>query len=83
MSRRTRVDLVRPHARYDEVADASAALVISSYSSSFGLASRLLAEPARSHVRNIYALVRVADDIVDAPRPGQGVDERLLALDEL
>lgn len=83
MSRRTRVDLVRPHARYDEVADASAALVISSYSSSFGLASRLLAEPARSHVRNIYALVRVADEIVDAPRPGQGVDERQVALDDL
>ena len=32
---------------YDRVSEASAALVISSYSSSFGLASRLLAGPVR------------------------------------
>ncbi|GAB36760.1 phytoene/squalene synthase family protein [Gordonia otitidis] len=83
MSRRSRVDLHAPHDRYDEVADASAALVINSYSSSFGLASRLLGEPVRSHVRNIYALVRVADEIVDAPRPGQGTDDRHVALDRL
>lgn len=83
MSRRIRVDLHAPHTRYDEVADASAALVINSYSSSFGLASRLLAESVRVHVRNIYALVRVADEIVDAPRPGQGPDERRIALDRL
>ena len=85
MSRRTRVDLVRPHARYDEVADASAALVISSYSSSFGLASRLLAEPARSHVRNIYAMVRIADEIVDgvAAEGGLDADAQRAALDSL
>ena len=46
----------RPYVRYDEVADASADLVIRSYSSSFGLASRLLAGPIRRDVRNIYAL---------------------------
>ena len=34
-----------PTAIYDRVADASAALVIQEYSSSFGLASRLLREP--------------------------------------
>src|SRR3954447_10745661 len=45
---------------YDRVADAAAALVIREYSSSFGLASRLLREPVRGHVRNIYALVRLA-----------------------
>ncbi|NUL46524.1 phytoene/squalene synthase family protein [Cellulosimicrobium funkei] len=55
--------------RYDRVAQASAAKVISGYSTSFGWASRLLAEPVRSDVRSIYALVRVADEIVDDPDP--------------
>ncbi|MFW6773611.1 phytoene/squalene synthase family protein [Nocardioides sp. CPCC 205120] len=73
----------RPHLQYDEVADASASLVISSYSSSFGLASRLLAEPVRGDVRNVYALVRVADEIVDAPRPDQDADQQRAALDTL
>ncbi|RPA64857.1 phytoene/squalene synthase family protein [Gordonia oryzae] len=71
------------YVRYDEVAEASADLVIRSYSSSFGLASRLLAGRIRRDVRNIYALVRVADEIVDAPRPGQDVDSRRVALDQL
>lgn len=68
---------------YDEVARASAALVIKRYSTSFGLASRLLAEPVRTHVCNIYALVRIADEIVDSPRPGSTRDQQLTALDEL
>ncbi|WP_206051680.1 phytoene/squalene synthase family protein [Nocardioides ferulae] len=58
-----------PHLLYDRVAEASAALVIGHYSTSFGMACRLLREPVRTHVRNIYALVRVADELVDAPRP--------------
>jgi phytoene/squalene synthetase len=56
-----------PVSTYDAVADRSAALVIRGYSTSFGTASRLLAQPVRSHVRNIYALVRIADEIVDVP----------------
>ena len=47
-------------------------LVIRRYSSSFGLASRLLAEPVRTQVRNVYALVRVADEIVDNPDSALG-----------
>jgi phytoene synthase len=39
--------------------------VIRTYSTSFGLASKLLAPPVRRHVENIYALVRVADEVVD------------------
>jgi phytoene/squalene synthetase len=39
--------------------------MISVYSSSFGMASRLLRRPVRDHVRNIYALVRLADEVVD------------------
>ena len=61
---------------YDRVSEASAALVISSYSSSFGLASRLLAGPVRGRVRNIYALVRIADEIVDNPDLSLGVESR-------
>jgi 15-cis-phytoene synthase len=53
--------------RYDEVSQASASLVIRAYSSSFGMASRLLAEPVRTRICNVYALVRVADEIVDNP----------------
>ena len=51
--------------RYDQAAQRSAATVIGEYSTSFGWASRLLQEPVRAHVRSIYALVRVADEIVD------------------
>ncbi|PKH40963.1 Phytoene/squalene synthetase [Nocardioides alpinus] len=58
-----------PRNLYDTVSEDSAAVVISQYSSSFGVASRLLAEPVRTQVRNIYALVRVADEIVDNPSP--------------
>ncbi len=69
-----------PHVAYDEVAEASAALVIGAYSSSFSLASRLLAPPVRAHVRNVYALVRVADELVDAPRPGEDDARRAASL---
>ncbi|WP_370454748.1 phytoene/squalene synthase family protein [Schumannella sp. 10F1B-5-1] len=50
---------------YDRVADETASVVIRRYSTSFGLAARLLAPGVRQHVENIYALVRVADEIVD------------------
>jgi phytoene/squalene synthetase len=50
---------------YDRVADETASVVIRRYSTSFGLASRLLGAGVRQHVENIYALVRVADEIVD------------------
>lgn len=67
----------RPHrGRYDAVSEGSAAAVIRAFSSSFGLASRLLAEPVRTEVRNIYALVRVADEIVDHVDPGLGLEPR-------
>ena len=68
---------------YDAVAEGAAAEVIGSYSSSFGLASRLLAEPVRTQVRNLYALVRVADEIVDNPDPGLGTGPRARMLDGL
>ena len=71
------------HVTYDSVADASAALVLRSYSTSFGIACRLLGRPVRGHVRNIYALVRLADEIVDAPRPDGGPEQQGRLLDGL
>lgn len=68
---------------YDTVSEGAAAHVIRSYSSSFGLASRLLAEPVRTQVRNIYALVRVADEVVDNPDPGLAPPSRARMLDGL
>ncbi|WP_313405970.1 squalene/phytoene synthase family protein [Aeromicrobium sp.] len=72
-----------PHELYDSVAEGAAALVIKRYSTSFSLASRLLAEPVRTRVCNIYALVRVADEIVDAPRPHGDHDQQVSLLDSL
>ena len=61
-------------ALYDRVAEETASIVIRRYSTSFGLASRLLGPTVRQHVENIYALVRVADEIVDGPATEAGLD---------
>lgn len=61
-------------ALYDRVAEETASIVIRRYSTSFGLASRLLGPGVRQHVENIYALVRVADEIVDGGAEEAGVD---------
>lgn len=67
---------------YDDVAQQAAALVIRRYSTSFGMASRLLGAGVRQHVENVYALVRVADEIVDGGAEEAGLGrpaaERLL-----
>jgi phytoene synthase len=59
---------------YDRVADETASVVIRRYSTSFGLASRLLSPPIRRQVENIYALVRVADEVVDGGAAEAGLD---------
>ncbi len=59
---------------YDEVAERTASLVIRRYSTSFGMASRLLGDGIRQSVENIYALVRVADEIVDGGAEEAGLD---------
>jgi phytoene/squalene synthetase len=72
---------------YLEAAQRSSSVVISAYSTSFGLASKLLAPKIRRHVENIYALVRVADEIVDGSaakaKEKGGSIEPSRALDEL
>ena len=72
-----------PEIRYDAVSERSAATVIRAYSGSFGAASLLLAQPVRRRIRNLYALVRVADEVVDHPDGGLGPAERRRMLDAL
>lgn len=50
---------------YTRAAERASAEVIDTYSTSFGMASKLLGKRVRQDVRNIYALVRVADEVVD------------------
>lgn len=59
---------------YASVADSAARMVMSRYSTSFTLACRLLARPVRRDVQNIYALVRIADEIVDGAGLGSGAE---------
>ncbi len=67
-------------ALYSKAAQASTNQVIETYSTSFGWATKLLGESVRQDVRNIYGLVRVADEIVDGAA-NKDVAEKLL--DEL
>lgn len=71
--------------QYTEASETAAAQIIAAYSTSFGLATRLLGRRHRRHVRNIYALVRVADELVDgvAAEAGLTVDEQRAALELL
>ena len=52
-------------ALYNIAAHRASREVIYSYSTSFGLATRIISKELRAHIENIYALVRVADEIVD------------------
>lgn len=54
-------------ARYDALAQATATDVVRRYSTSFALACRLLPSRQCNDVRAVYALVRVADEVVDSP----------------
>ncbi|MFC7489857.1 MULTISPECIES: phytoene/squalene synthase family protein [unclassified Knoellia] len=69
--------------QYDAVAREASAMVIRTYSSSFGLASRLLKEPVRSRIRDVYAFVRLADEIVDGPIGVSQPHRAAAALDRL
>ncbi|MGO2651316.1 MAG: phytoene/squalene synthase family protein [Corynebacterium variabile] len=60
--------------RYQAMADRVAAEVIAGYSTSFTLATRLLSPPVRRDVCNLYAVVRIADEIVDGAAESAGED---------
>lgn len=70
-------------ALYTRAARVAADGVIRSYSTSFGLATALLPDRCRDHVRAVYAMVRVADEIVDgvAAEAGLDADAQRAALD--
>lgn len=72
-------------ALYTSTARTSSARVIGAYSTSFGLASRLLSRSVRAGIADVYALVRVADEIVDGPAAEAGMDaaETRVVLDAL
>ena len=62
-----------PLERYTLASQRAADRIISTYSTSFGAATRLLGRRHRTHIRNIYALVRVADELVDGATAGAGM----------
>ena len=66
----TRMDL------YSRVAEETSRTVIARYSTSFGLASRLLRASTRVHISNFYALVRLADEIVDGVAAEAGLSTK-------
>ncbi|MGW8484505.1 phytoene/squalene synthase family protein [Microbacterium sp. NPDC055903] len=70
--------------RFTDTAEIATTDVIRAYSTSFGLATRLLGRRHRQHVRNVYALVRIADEIVDGVAAEAGLDAsaQRQALDE-
>jgi 15-cis-phytoene synthase len=70
---------------YDRVAEEASSVVIRRYSTSFGMAARLLEPRVRQHVENIYALVRLADEIVDGEATAAGLSAASAAreLDDL
>ncbi len=66
--RRTHHDNLTSLGLYDSTAIAASHVVIGRYSNSFGAGARLLAPATRTHIASIYAMVRVADEIVDTYR---------------
>lgn len=60
--------------QFTQASQTAAASVISTYSTSFKLATHLLGPRHRAHVRSIYAMVRVADEIVDGVGHEAGLD---------
>ncbi len=71
--------------RYSRCAHRSSSRIIRDYSTSFGRSSRLLSTSMRPGIEDIYALVRIADEIVDgaAEQAGAPVAAQRTMLDEL
>ncbi|WP_367117270.1 phytoene/squalene synthase family protein [uncultured Corynebacterium sp.] len=67
--------------RYDAMCNSAASSVISTYSTSFNLSSRLLPARERRDIHNLYAVVRIADEIVDGTAEQAGAMELAAVLD--
>lgn len=65
----------RQSSLYDAVAEQTATNIIRKYSTSFGLASKLLGKTVRQDVENIYGMVRLADEVVDGVAANAGATE--------
>jgi phytoene synthase (EC 2.5.1.32) len=70
--------------RYDHASVGASRTVIATYSTSFSLATRLLSREMSRDIRNLYAVVRIADEIVDgtAAAAGYGTDAIRQLLDD-
>lgn len=69
-------------ALYDRLAQRCADLVVQHYSTSFSWATRALPRRQRTDIRNVYALVRLADEIVDGAVAPQERAAALTLLEE-
>ena len=67
--------------RYTTAAVSSSGKIIGEYSTSFGLACRFLGKLARRDIGNVYALVRLADEIVDGVAQEAGLDVNATAVE--
>lgn len=67
---------------YAALAEHVSATVIGRYSTSFSLATRLLPAGVRDDIRNLYAVVRIADEIVDGAAGGCDAHDVRSVLDD-
>lgn len=58
---------------YSQTSHHAASTILAAYSTSFGMATRLLPPVTRGQIRDIYALVRIADEVVDGPGADAGL----------
>lgn len=68
------MESMTPLEKFNRMAVRAASTVIDTYSTSFSLASSLLGPETRTHIRNLYAVVRIADEIVDGAAAEAGVN---------
>lgn len=64
------------------MAHRAARQVIATYSTSFGIASALLPRAMRRDIAHLYAVVRIADEIVDGAAPAETASAQLEAYEE-
>lgn len=68
-----------PLERYSATASSSARVVINQYSTSFSLACRMLDKQSQLHIANVYALVRLVDEVVDGVAREAGLSDQATA----